>query len=83
MTHDALLGAVVLFGGFAGSWGNFLNDSWLWNGTTWRQIHPATVPHNRYSFGMDYDPAGKIVVMFGGFSSSPELGDTWLLALLP
>jgi len=83
MTYDASLRAVVLFGGYSGNWGNSLNDTWTWSGTTWRQIHPATTPHNRYAFGMDYDPTYKVVVMFGGFSSGPALGDTWLLALAP
>jgi hypothetical protein len=37
------------------------------------------VPTNRYSFGMDYDPVNKVVVMFGGYSTGPARGDTWLL----
>ena len=81
MTYDATVGLVVLFGGYAGTWEHSLNDSWAWNGTTWGRIHPATEPHNRYSFGMDYDPISKAVLMFGGYSSGPALGDTWLLAL--
>jgi hypothetical protein len=32
---------------------------------------------------MDYDPVHKALLMFGGFSSGPALGDTWLLALEP
>jgi len=83
MTYDATLGAIVLFGGYAGDWENSLNDTWVWNGTTWRQIHSATVPHNRYDFGMAYNPEYKALLMFGGFSSGPVLGDTWLLALAP
>jgi hypothetical protein len=78
MTYDAGLGAVVRFGGY-----HSLNDTWTWNGAAWTQIHPATAPHNRYSFGMDYDFPSKAVIMFGGFSSGPSLGDTWLLALVP
>ena len=69
MTYDAGLGAVVLFGGAAnGIWEDFLNDTWVWNGTNWTEIHPATVPPNRYSFGMNYDPLNKAVFMFGGYS---------------
>ena len=84
MTYDAAIGAIVLFGGYPGtSWQDTLNDTWIWNGVTWRQIHPATAPPDRYSFGMDYDPVNKTVLMFGGFSSGPALGDTWLLALEP
>jgi len=83
MTYDAGLGRGVLFGGFAGIWEDSLNDTWVWNGTNWKEIYPATVPPNRYSFGMDYDPVNKATVMFGGYSSGPARGDTWLLALAP
>jgi hypothetical protein len=83
MAYDANLGAIVLFGGYAGIWEDSLNDTWIWNGITWAQIHPATVPPNRYNFGMDYDPVNKTVLMFGGYSSTIVRGDTWLLALEP
>jgi hypothetical protein len=83
MTYDANLGAAVLFGGYAGSWEDSLNDTWTWNGTNWTEIYPATVPPNRYSFSMNYDPINKAILMFGGYSSGPARGDTWLLALAP
>jgi hypothetical protein len=83
MTYDASLGMIVLFGGYAGIWEDSLNDTWIRNGTTWTQIHPATTPPNRYAFGMDYDPVDRVVVMFGGYSSTVARGDTWLLALEP
>jgi hypothetical protein len=84
MTYDARLGAVVLFGGAANNiWEDSLNDTRIWNGTNWTEIYPATVPPNRYDFGMDYDPVNKAVFMFGGYSSGPARGDTWLLALEP
>jgi hypothetical protein len=60
MAYDGDLGVVVLFGGaVGGDWGNSANDTWMWNGSNWTQIHPATVPPNRYNFGMDYDTHGK------------------------
>ena len=84
MTYDAALGVVVLFGGaVSGFWEDSANDTWIWRGTNWTQIHPATVPPNRYAFGMDYEPVHHYVLMFGGYSSGPALGDTWLLALEP
>jgi len=76
--YDDVLGAVVLFGGFAVSWPNSLRDTWRWDGTNWTQAHPSAVPHNRYSAGMAYVPPAKGVVMFGGLSSGPGLSDTWL-----
>jgi hypothetical protein len=83
MTYATNLGRVVLFGGYAGIWEDSLNDTWVWNGTTWTQVQPATVPPNRYAFGMDYDPINKVVLMFGGYSSTVTRGGTWLLALAP
>jgi len=38
---------------------------------------------NQYSFGMDYDPVNKVVLIFGGYSSTVVRSDTWLLALAP
>ena len=83
MTFDSTLGVIVLFGGYAEIWEDSLNDTWTWNGRSWTQIYPATVPPNRYNFGMVYDPILKAVLMFGGFSSTVVRGDTWLLALAP
>jgi hypothetical protein len=84
MTYDPGLGALVLFGGAVnGMWQESTNDTWEWNGINWTEIYPASVPPNRYNFGMDYDPGFKIVLMFGGFSTGPARNDTWLLALAP
>lgn len=84
MTYDSDLGVVVLFGGAVGGiWEDSTNDTWMWNGTKWTEIRPATVPPNRYAFGMDYDVVNKAVFMFGGYSSTVVRGDTWLLALAP
>jgi hypothetical protein len=38
MAYDPSIGAVVLFGGCNEVWENSLNDTWIWNGTTWKQI---------------------------------------------
>ena len=78
MAFDLGLNKVVLFGGA------HVNDTWTWDGTTWTQIFPAGgPPHDRYSFGMDYDSAAHAVVIFGGFSSGPALGDAWKLSVAP
>jgi hypothetical protein len=84
MPYDAALGVVVLFGGCVDSiWEDTTNETWIWNGTNWKQIYPATLPPNRYLFGMDYDPVHHDVLMFGGYSSTVVRADTWLLALEP
>jgi hypothetical protein len=84
MAYDARLRLVVLFGGAVdGDWPNSAGDTWVWNGSDWTQIHPATEPPNRYNFGMAYDSDQKVIVMFGGDSTGPDRNDTWLLALVP
>ncbi|HTA78263.1 MAG TPA: kelch repeat-containing protein, partial [Terracidiphilus sp.] len=76
MVYDAALGQVVLFGGEDAS-GNYLNDTWTWNGTTWTQANSAG-PSARYAQGMAYDPVLGEVVMWGGENSNGYLNDTWV-----
>jgi hypothetical protein len=83
MAYDSAIRDVVLFGGFVGGWQNTLNSTWTWNGTDWSEIYPITTPPNRYDFNMDYDPFNRVVFMFGGYSTGPALGDTWLLDFEP
>ena len=85
MAYDAALGAVVLFGGAVGACcSNNLNDTWTWNGVNWTQIYPAnTLPRPRNAANMDYDPIRKVILVFGGDSSGPVLGDTWFLIQQP
>ena len=78
MVYDAALGEVVLFGG--SSSGIYLNDTWVWNGTTWTNVTPsssADSPTARDAQGMAYDAALGQVVMFGG-SNGSYLNDTWV-----
>src|SRR4051794_9487805 len=44
---------------------------------TWTQITPATSPPNRSYLAMAYDAVSKKVVVFGGFSGTGYLNDTW------
>jgi len=74
---DTDLNEVVLYGGASS------NDTWTWDGFNWTQVFPATVPHDRYAYPMDYDGAAHAVVIFGGFSSAGALSDTWELAPAP
>ena len=76
MAYDPATGKVVLFGG-VGSFAFLLNDTWIWNGTTWTQVSPATRPPVRNGASMAYDPATGKVVLFGGNSKSGSLHDTW------
>jgi len=51
----------------------------VWNGTDWKQEHPANSPVARYSSAMAYDAAQRHVVLFGGMDSAGGLlSDTWV-----
>ena len=44
---------------------------------TWTQASPTTSPPARSTASMAYDPATGNMVLFGGYGSSGNLGDTW------
>ncbi len=82
MAYDSMHGQVVLFGGNNGT-GNF-GDTWIWDGTNWKQVTPQNSPPARSFHQMVYDSAHDQVVLFGGGGSNTAsnnsglLNDTWL-----
>jgi M6 family metalloprotease-like protein len=77
MAYDAGRGQIVLFGGMAGTPAVYSNQTWIWNGTNWVEMHPAVSPPARYGHAMAYDAATKQVVLFGGYGDFAESNDTW------
>lgn len=85
MVYDESRSKVVLFGGMD-TQNNFLNDIWEWDtaSTTWTNVTPTSgsMPIPRANFGMAYDVANGIVLIYGGdistqFSNVGMTGDTW------
>jgi hypothetical protein len=80
MAYDEARQQIVFFGGPYGG-GQIGNQTWVWNGVTWTQKFPATVPPARDAAVLAYDPAHQQIVMFGGASLSggaySALADTW------
>jgi uncharacterized protein (TIGR03437 family) len=74
MAYDSKHNQVVLFGG--GS--PFLNDTWVWDGSTWAQKFPETSPPPRYHMALAYDAAHGEVVLFGGSGHIGYYNDTWV-----
>ncbi len=80
MVYDSDRGVVVMFGGGASD--NFgvplphLGDTWEWGGSAWTQ-RATTGPAARVSHSMAYDPARRVVVLFGGRTMTGTVGDTW------
>jgi len=66
---------VLLFGGDVA--GQPLVDTWLWNGSQWRQL--AAGPGARAQHAMCDSAAGAL--MFGGHIGNVDLGDTWVHAI--
>jgi hypothetical protein len=78
MVFDPALGKVVLFGGDDAAGGQ-LNDTWLWDGTTWTPVFTAHAPPPRWQAAGAYDAANGTIVLFGGTTpSTPYMGDTWI-----
>lgn len=77
MAYDQARQQIVFFGGrYGGSLAG--NQTWVWDGVTWTQKFPATVPPGRSSAALAYDAIHQQVVMFGGATSTAILSDTWV-----
>ncbi|HEX9892259.1 MAG TPA: kelch repeat-containing protein [Actinomycetota bacterium] len=55
-----------------------LNDTWVWDGSSWARREPSVSPPVRGNMGMAYDPLRQRVVVFGGVSSQFMPHDTWV-----
>jgi hypothetical protein len=86
MSFDSIRGVAVLFGGCEGSTsfctsdGTLASDTWEWDGLKWTQVDLNDVegPPARAGFGMTYDAARGVSILFGGyeFQGQPVL-DPW------
>jgi hypothetical protein len=72
MAYDEKAKVVVLFGGGG------LNDTWVWNGKAWSQLHPTSAPPGRIAASMAYDAVTEQIVLFGGINTNGlPMNDTW------
>ena len=76
MAFDEVSGKLVLFGGFNGQ---YLNDTWLFDGSTgtWSQAAPATVPKAVTGPSLFADPVAGHVDQYGGFDGQFYQLKTW------
>ena len=83
---DSVRAQTVLFGGWAPGGGNGspaeLGDTWLFNGTAWKQASPTHSPSFRMESPITFDVRPRLVVMFGGRQDitavkTTYLADTW------
>lgn len=81
LVYDSERQQIVLFGGY--TWppapNALLNDTWVWDGTTWTQQFPTNSPSARFYHAMAYDSIRGEAVLFGGSTGGPSpANDTWL-----
>jgi cysteine-rich repeat protein len=79
MVYDPGRARVVMFGGSTSSGTPQLDDTWLWDGTTWEPAEVSQRPPKRARHGMAYDANRGVVVVAGGIDGAMQLGDTWEL----
>jgi len=70
MAFDERRGQVVMYGLQTGSVALGGNQTWLYNGTTWTQGAPTTVPPGLEQPSLAYDKGRGVVVMFGGYNAT-------------
>ena len=75
VAYDAARRQLVMFGGKSADAG-YLDDTWIFDGTTWTKATPRSSPGARESHAMEYDAARKQIVMFGGWCGG-LYNDTW------
>lgn len=68
---------VVMFGGWDGI--RRLDETWVWDGSSWAQLFPLTTPAARVSAALCPASANGDLLLFGGLDSRGNgLADTWL-----
>jgi hypothetical protein len=83
MAFDDARGVTVLFGGLNDANGEFLGDTWEWNGESWR-LRATDGPTPRKEHAMAYDAERGVTVLFGGRGGADETwewdGDRWAIS---
>jgi len=79
IAYDPVRDELVIFGGVQTDQFNnaAVQGMWTWDGATFAEKTPATMPPKRHNAGMVWDSARNEIVMFGGRDGSTLLNDTW------
>lgn len=78
MVYDSSRDRLVLFGGQkALGVPKFIGETWVFDGSNWTQLSPATEPGARGQMRAAYDVSRDRVVMFGGSTDAATLDETW------
>ena len=74
MAYDEARGELMMFGGYDLALSEYVNDTWIWDGSNWNLLTPDHSPSPRGDFGMAYDALHQQIVLFGGDNGNAE---TW------
>ena len=55
-----------------------LSDTWIWNGSTWKSLNNRSLTIQRYA--MAYNKQTKQNLIYGGWTGSQRLGETYLMS---
>ena len=84
MIYDPVGQRIILFGGsyYSNSY-TFYGDTWSLDTSknVWTKLATNGSPSARFNHAMVYDSDHKEIVLFGGFSASDRVGDTWIYNL--
>ena len=77
--YDRGRGVSVLFGGIGAYQGKavYTNDTFEWNGKSWKKVKTAHAPCPRVLGVRGYDPSRKVCVLYGGEVTAAWFHDTW------
>jgi N-acetylneuraminic acid mutarotase len=78
LVYDPVSKKMILFGGYDGS--TEYNDTWAYDPAagTWKDLKPeGNPPAARDSQALAYDSDDKVMVLFGGWSTTTQYNDTW------
>lgn len=73
LAYDRERGVVVLHGGMTAQESEPLEDTWLYDGATWREVSTAVHPNPQQGHGMAFDERRGVTVLHGGFGAD----ETW------
>lgn len=66
LAYDPSHKAMILFGGFVNSPFQYYDDTWMWDGTNWTKLNPATHPPEQYLATMAYDRTQGYILLNNG-----------------
>ncbi len=78
MAYDVTRKSMILFGGSISLMAvNPLDETWAYDGRTWKQRFPKNKPNKRSGSCMAYHPKSGKLMLFGGGDRAGFFGDTW------